>query len=74
MKKKFLEALLEIGLELLVFALGLGIGALILWAFGVDFSSPDLDYELVSLLGIVIVGGVIVLGYCLMKWIRKRFQ
>ena len=72
--KKLLGALSEIGLELLVYAIGLGAGALILWACGANLFSHDTDYELVALLGLAFLMIIIVAGYFLTQWVRKRLK
>lgn len=71
-KPKFREAIAEVFLELLVTLLCLGIGALILALFGVDFSSPGLDWDLVVLLGCAVFIAVLVAVYALVQWIKNK--
>lgn len=71
-KPKFREAIAEALLELLVTLLCLGIGALILALFGVDFSSPGLDWDLVVLLGCAVFIAVLVAVYALVQWIKNK--
>lgn len=71
-KPKFREAIIEALLELLVTLLCLGIGALILSLFGVDFSSPGLDWDLVVLLGCAVFIAVLVAVYALVQWIKNK--
>ena len=71
-KTKFRAALVELLSELLVTLLCLGIGALILALFGVDFSSPGLDWDLVVLLGCAVFVAVLVAVYALVQWIKNK--
>ena len=71
-KKKFfwrslLEGLAEIVLTLICF----GIGAFIVSLFGVSLDSPNIDGDLIILLGIVVP--VVIFGavYTLVQWFKK---
>ena len=70
-KTKFREAIIEALLELLLTAVCFGIGALVLFFFGVNLDSPDLDFELIVLIGIspVVLLGVIC---ALVQWIKNK--
>ena len=63
LKEAFFEGLLEIVLTLIFF----GIGALIVSAFRVELDSPNIDFDLIILLGIVVFGIVC----SLVQWLKK---
>ena len=67
LKEAFFEGLLEIVLTLIFF----GIGALVVIAFGVELDSPNIDYDLIVLLGIVVL--VVIFGtvHTLVQWFKK---
>ena len=67
LKEAFFEGLLEIVLTLIFF----GIGALVVSAFGVELDSPNIDYDLIILLGIVVL--VVIFGtvHTLVQWFKK---
>ena len=71
-KHKFRAALAELLGELLVTLLCLGIGALILFLFGFDLSSPKLDWDLVVLLGCAVFIAAFVGIYALVQWIKRK--
>ena len=63
--------LLEALGELVLTVVFLGIGAVILSLFGVDFKSADTDYELIVLVGVVAFLAVFIASYALTMWIKK---
>ena len=71
-KKQFEEAMSEALGEIVLTLVLFGIGAFILWLFGVDWGSSDIDGDLIVLIGIIVP--VIVLGilFALVDWIKKR--
>ena len=66
-KEALCEGLLEIILTLIFF----GIGALIISAFGIELDAPNLDFDLIVLLGIIALAVVFVLVFTLVKWLKK---
>ena len=70
LKEALLEGLLEIVLTLIFF----GIGALIVSAFGVEFDSPNFDFDLIVLLGIIVFVVVFGLVYALVQWLKKKIR
>ena len=70
-KTKFREAIIEALLELLLTAVCFGIGALVLFLFGVNLDSTDLDFELIVLIGI---SSFVLLGVicALVQWIKNK--
>ena len=67
LKEAFFEGLLEIVLTLIFF----GIGALIVSAFGVDLDSPNIDFDLIVLLGIIVPIVVFGLICTLVQWLKR---
>ena len=67
LKEAFFEGLLEIVLTLIFF----GIGALIVSAFGVELDSPNIDFDLIVLLGIIVPIVVFGLICTLVQWLKK---
>ena len=67
LKEAFFEGLLEIVLTLVFF----GIGALIVSAFGVDLNSPNIDSDLIVLLGIIVPIVVFGLICTLVQWLKR---
>ena len=67
------EALLEILVELLMTLIFFGIGALILYLFGVNLDAPSLDGDLIVLLGIVAFAAVFGAIFALVAYIKKIF-
>lgn len=67
------EALLEILLELLMTLIFFGIGALILYLFGVNLDALNLDGDLVILLGIVAFAAIFGAMFALVAYIKKIF-
>ena len=70
-KKPLRETLLEGILEIVLTLLCFGMGALIIRLFGVNLDSPNIDGDLIILLGVVVF--LIVLGAmsALMQWFKK---
>ncbi len=67
LKEAFFEGLLEILLTLIFF----GIGALIFSAFGVELDSPNIDFDLIVLLGIVVPVVAFGIVCSLVHWLKK---
>ena len=67
LKEVFFEGLLEIVLTLIFF----GIGALIVSALGVKLDSPNIDFDLIILLGIVVPFAVFGIVCLLVQWLKK---
>jgi len=61
------EGLLEIVLTLIFF----GIGALIVSAFGIKLDSPNIDFDLIILLGILVPVVVFGLVCTFVQWLKK---
>lgn len=70
LKEAFFEGLLEIVLTLIFF----GIGALIVSAFGVDLDSPNIDFDLIALLGIIVPIVAFGLVCTLVQWLKKIIE
>ena len=66
-KEAFFEGLLEIVLTLIFF----GIGALIVSAFGIELDSPNIDFDLIILLGIVVPFAIFGIVCSLVQWLKK---
>jgi len=62
-----LEGLVEIVLTLICF----GIGAFIVSLFGVSLDSPNIDGDLIILLGIVILVVIFEIVHTLVQWFKK---
>lgn len=67
LKETFFEGLLEIVLTLIFF----GIGALIVSALGVELDSPNIDFDLIVLLGIIVPIVVFGLICTLVQWLKR---
>ena len=67
LKEAFFEGLLEIVLTLIFF----GIGALIVSAFRVELDTPNIDFVLIILLGIVVPVVVFGIVCSLVQWLKK---
>ena len=67
LKEVFFEGLLEIVLTLIFF----GIGALIVSALGVKLDSPNIDFDLIILLGILVPVVVFGLVCTFVQWLKK---
>ena len=70
LKEAFFEGLLEIILTLIFF----GIGALVVSAIGVELDSPNIDFDLIVLLGIFVPVVVFGLVYALVQWLKKTIK
>jgi hypothetical protein len=70
-KKRIAEGLLDGLAELVLTLIFFGIGAYIVSLFGVDFNSPDVDHDLIVLLGIVAFFVIFVIAYALIRWVKK---
>ncbi|MBE6576816.1 MAG: hypothetical protein E7653_01595 [Ruminococcaceae bacterium] len=70
LKEAFLEGLLEIVLTLVFF----GIGALIVSAFGIELDSPSIDFDLIVLLGIIVLVAVFGLVCVLVQFLKKTVK
>ena len=70
-KKKLKEAIFEGLLEIVLTLLFFGIGALIVSAFGVALDSPNIDFDLIILLGIVVPFAVFGIVCLLVQWLKK---
>ncbi len=57
--------------ELCFTLLFLGIGILIVSLFGVDFESPDIDYDLIILLGLIAFAVLFGIVYAFVQWLKK---
>ncbi len=69
-KEAFFEGLLEIVLTLIFF----GIGALVVSAFGDELDSPNIDFDLIVLLGIIVPVVVFGLVHALVQWLKKTIK
>ncbi len=67
-KEKLIEAIVEIVLTLLC----LGIGVFVVGMFGVDIESDNLDYDLITLLGLIIFFLIFGVICALVQWFRKK--
>ena len=67
LKEVFFECLLEIVLTLIFF----GIGALIVSALGIKLDSPNIDFDLIILLGILFSFVVFGLVCTFVQWLKK---
>ena len=70
-KNRIATNLLEALGELVLTVVFLGIGAVILSLFGVDFKSADTEYELIVLVGVVAFLALFIASYALTRWIKK---
>lgn len=73
-KKNIGWALLEGLGELVLTLLCLGIGIFIVSLFGVDFESPNIDYDLIILLGLVVFFVILGIICAFVQWIKKIFR
>ena len=71
-KKQVKETLFEILCELILTLIFFGIGMFIFSLFGVNLDSPDIDGDLVVLVGIVAFFAIIGISFTLIKWIKKK--
>ncbi len=70
-KKKIGAVLLEGLGELVLTLLCLGIGVFIVGLFDVDFESPNIDYNLIILFGLVVFFVIFGVICALVQWIKK---
>ncbi len=70
-KKHIGLALLEGLGELVLTLLSLGIGVFIVGLFGVDFESPNINYELIILLGLAVFFVIFGIICAFVQWIKK---
>ena len=73
-KKQIRSALLEALLELVLTVVCFGIGALIVHLFGVDLDSPNVDFELMILIGIVVPIAFFAIVFALVQWSKKMIK
>ena len=73
-KKKFKEAFFEGLLEIVLTLIFFGIGALVVSALGVELDSPNIDFDLIVLLGIIVLVVVFGLVYALVQWLKKTIK
>ena len=57
--------------ELVLTLLCMAIGAVIVGMFGVDLTSENTDFDLITLLGLVVFFAVLASIGCLIHWIKK---
>lgn len=70
--KKYIGLALLEGLgELVLTLLCLGIGVFIVGLFGVDFESPNIDYDLIILLGLAVFFVVLGIICVFVQWFKK---
>lgn len=67
-KEKLIEAIVEIVLTLLC----LGIGVFVVGMFGVDIESDNLNYDLITLLGLIIFFLIFGVICALVQWFKKK--
>lgn len=67
-KEKLIEAIVEIVLTLLC----LGIGLFVVGMFGVDIESDNLDYDLITLFGLIIFFLTFGVICALVQWVKKK--
>lgn len=73
-KKTRREALFDCLLELVLTVIFFGIGALMIHLFGVKLDSPNLDFELIVLIGILTPVALFGVIDAAVKTIRKRIK
>ena len=69
--KKTKEALCEGLLEIILTLIFFGIGALIISAFGIELDAPNIDFDLIVLLGIIVPAVALIFVFALVKWLKK---
>ena len=69
-KNNVLDAIVELIFTAVCFAIGMFIASL----FGVDFNSPDTDYELIILLGVAVLIVSFIVVYALTHLLKKIFK
>ena len=70
-KKKLKEVLFVGLLEIVVTLIFFGIGALIVGAFGVELDSPNIDLDLIILLGLIVFAVVFGIISALVERLKK---
>ena len=70
-KKKLKGALFEGLLEIVFTLIFFGIGALIVSACGVELDSPNIDFDMIVLLGIIVPVVVFGLICTLVQWLKR---
>ncbi len=73
MKKDKKQKLTEALGELLLTFLCLGVGVLIVGAFGVDFESNDIEYDLIILLGVAVFLVTVMVVHAVVQGVKKIF-
>ena len=73
-KKRFKEVFSEAFGEIVLFLILFGIGALILWLFGLDWNAPNIDGDLIVLIGIIVPLVVFGIVSALVDWIKKKIK
>ena len=71
-KKQVKETLFEILCELILTLIFFGIGMFIFSLIGVNWDSPDIDGDLVVLVGVVAFFAIIGISFSLIQWIKKK--
>ncbi len=73
-KKKLKEAFFEVLLEIVLTLIFFGTGALIVSALGIELDSPNIDFDLIVLLGII--APVVVFGIvcALVEWFKRKIK
>ncbi|MBQ7131788.1 MAG: hypothetical protein IJO29_04370 [Oscillospiraceae bacterium] len=72
MKKNKKEKLIEAIVELVLTLLCLGIGVFVVGMFGVDIESDNLNYDLITLLGLIIFFLIFGVICALVQWFKKK--
>ena len=73
-KKKLKEAFFEVLLEIVLTLIFFGTGALIVSALGIELDSPNIDFDLIVLLGIIVPVVVFGLVYSFVQWLKKTIK
>lgn len=71
-KSTFKEALWEGLLEILLTLVFFGIGALVVCAFGVKIDSARMDFELLVVLGMIVLFVAVGLVCALVHWLKRK--
>ena len=71
-KKKLKEAVFEGLIEIVLTLIFFGIGALMIGAFGVPLDSPNVDFDMIILIGIVAPAVVFGIVCALVRWLKKK--
>ena len=73
-KKKIGVVLLEGLAEIVLVCFCFGIGALVIRFFGVNLDSPNIDGDLIILLGIMAIGAIFGVISALVHWFKKMIS